>query len=165
MDGNDLNMQGALLPRELVEDEGHKEILHLHRCVYLPLVDRGGKVPDSSGLNWGQRGVRDPDEAYISIPSKIRNGYPGFFPSIGERFELMTDDGQSLVGVRAQDDGKALETPEGNAILGRYFRNRLGVPPGQPVTAADLHAYGRLDVGFTKVGERRYWMEFGKPAK
>ncbi len=135
----------------------------IHRSVCLPLADHRGEVPKASGLNWGQREKRDPDEAYISIPREIHRSRPGFFPKHGVRFTLHTDDGEELVCVVAQDEDKAIETADGNSILGRYFRRRLGLQTGERVEGAHLHRYGRFDVSITRVGESDYWLEFAPP--
>jgi len=48
--------------------------------VTLPLTTkRGGQivVPQRSGLNWGQRPGRDPNQAYLSVPVEIQRS--GFF--------------------------------------------------------------------------------------
>lgn len=55
---------------------------------------------------------------------------------------------------------KAITTPASNALLGEYFRNRLGLANGAYVTAADLRSYGRTDVTFIKIDEEHYYMDF-----
>lgn len=47
-----------------------------------------------------------------------------------------------------------------HALLGEYFRNRLGLANGAYVTAADLRSYGRTDVTFIKIDEEHYYMDF-----
>ena len=74
----------------------------------------------------------------------------------------MTDDGLSFVAVRAQksERGDAIETPEGNHILGAYLRSRMGIPGGAPVAKRDLDNYGRTDVEFCKIEDGTYYMDF-----
>jgi len=86
------------------------------------IVTSGGRerVPDRSGLNWGQRAGRNPNQAYLPIPAADQRS--GFFPEVGEAFSVECDDGFKLTLVRAQQNGKALETPDNNALLGEYFR-------------------------------------------
>lgn len=128
--------------------------------VTLPLYSkRTGDVPEKSGLNWGQRTGREPNQAYIHVPTEYRN----FFPDRGVKFTVITDDGETLIMVKAQDGGKALETPHNNSELGIYFRKRLGVPPGAPVTLSDLDNYGRRDVDFYKLDPSTYLMNFRAP--
>ncbi|GAB2570878.1 NgoFVII family restriction endonuclease [Spirosoma areae] len=126
--------------------------------VNLPLIDRYGVVPDRSGLNWGQRPGREPNQAYISVPADI--GRSGFFPERYLPFTIQTDDDKQLVLVRAQDSGKALHSTLNNSLLGEYFRNRLGLPNGAKVYVEDLLKYGRTDVSFYKVDDETYYMDF-----
>jgi len=115
-------------------------------------------VPERSGLNWGQREGRNPNQAYINIPAEI--GRSGFFPERGVQFTLHTDDGKSFICVRAQDNGKALESSLNNSLLGEYFRFRLGLPSGAKIERKHLDAYGRTNVDITKIDEEEYRMDF-----
>ena len=126
--------------------------------VHLSLLTRAGETPNRSGINWGQRANRDQNQAYINIPAKI--GKSGFFPSRYEQFAVLTDDDESFIMVRAQDDGKGLETTQNNALLGAYLRSRMGLPSGIYVTRAHLEAYGRTFVTFKKIDEETYLMDF-----
>jgi hypothetical protein len=127
----------------------------------LPLVqlkgDRG-ETHQRSGLNWGQRPNRNPDQAYIPVPSTVREAE--FFPERGVHFQVVTDDGESFIATIAQAGDKALETPHDNGILGKYFRNRLGLEPGQFVNASDLIKFGSNGVEFVKIEDSVYRMNF-----
>ena len=127
--------------------------------VELSLLARTGKVPAKSGLNWGQRAKRNPDQAYIAIPSEIYS-FTSFFPEIGKKFCVTTDDSRSFLMVRAQQKGKALHTTDDNSMLGRYFRERLGVASGEFVLRDHLVNYGRTNVKFVKIDEETYFMDF-----
>ena len=48
------------------------------------------RVPYSSGLNWGQRPGREPNQAYISVPVYIQKS--NFLPLPGVEFSILTDD-------------------------------------------------------------------------
>lgn len=125
------------------------------------LITRGKRKGDThhkGGLNWGQRDRRNPDEAYIPIPKAVRDS--SFFPPREQRFTALTDDGQSLILVVAQQDGKALHTTMDNSELGRYFRARIGVPKGEFVTRQHLLNYGRTNVGFYRIDPETYQMDF-----
>jgi hypothetical protein len=126
----------------------------------MSLLDNKGNLPMRSGLNWGQRPEykRDPNQAYIRIPASIRHS--GFFPSRKQHFTIITDDGKALDAVIAQDNDKAIETTFDNSLLGSYFRQRLGLPSGAPVTLADLKRYGRTDIDFVKIDGETYYMDF-----
>jgi len=128
--------------------------------VQVSLLDRSGGLPARSGLNWGQRPEenRAPNQAYIRVPLSLAR--TDFFPEIGRYFTLLTDDGEALVCVRAQQGGKAIQTPHDNSILGRYFRKRLGIPSGEPVTAGHLNSYGRNQIEFFPIDSETYWMDF-----
>lgn len=127
--------------------------------VKLPLFsERDNRVQVHGGLNWGQRGGREPNQAYILIPSKIARSK--FFPQRGEQFSVLTEDGFPFICVVAQQGDKAIQTTNNNSELGEYFRNKLGVPLGAPVTLEDLDRYGNRYVTFTKIDEEEYYMEF-----
>lgn len=139
-------------------------------CVTVSLLASRGQwkneVPPRSGLNWGQRPEhkRNSNQAYIQIGAKL--GRTGFFPARPQRFTVITDDGLSFEAVRAQKSpridsgGDAIETPQGNHILGAYFRARLGVQGGALVTRQHLENYGRTDVTFCKLEDETYQMDF-----
>lgn len=116
------------------------------------------QVPHRSGLNWGQREGRNLDQAYL--PVRASDQRSGFFPEIGEEFLVECDDGVVLRLVRAQQNGKALQTPENNSILGEYFRRRLGVRSGDPISLRHLHEYGRTTVDIFKTADGRYFLDF-----
>jgi hypothetical protein len=133
----------------------------------IPLVDRSGNVPSTSGLNWGQRQGRDPNQAYLSIPSPIARS--NFFPNLKTPFTILTDDDRSLICVRAQPKqrggtiGYAVQTTNNNSELGIYFRNRLGLGSGAFVQTQNLINYGRNYVSFYKVDDETYYMDFHRP--
>ena len=131
-------------------------------AVVLPLLaTKGNRKNDTharAGLNWGQRAKRNQNEAYIPIPKSIRD--LSFFPPRRKRFTALTDDGQSLILVVAQQYGKALHTTMDNSELGRYFRKRIGVPSGTFITRQHLLDYGRHDVGFYRIDSETYQMDF-----
>lgn len=119
-------------------------------------------VPLKSGLNWGQRAGRNENQAYIAVPAYIQRS--DFFPISGDEFVIEWDDGMKCTCVRAQQNGKAIQTPRDNAILGRYFRARLGVKLGFPVLIDHLLKYGRTEVDIFKIEEKLFFADF-KPAQ
>lgn len=127
--------------------------------IFLTTHSRGmERVPHRSGLNWGQREGRNLDQAYL--PVRASDQRSGFFPEIGEEFVVECDDRAVLRLVRAQQNGKALQTPENNSILGSYFRRRLGVRSGDPVSLRHLHDYGRTTVDIFKNADGFYFLDF-----
>lgn len=141
-----------------------KEIRRGTRTESLPLTmhDKRTKVPGTSGLNWGQRGERNRNEACITIPTEVDRA--GFFPKRNISFEVKTDDGCTFRLKRTGDRGKNLQGEEHLAPLGEYFRRRLGVPSGARVTLHHLQRYGRYDVTFTRKGNR-YELDFRSQTK
>jgi hypothetical protein len=122
----------------------------------ISLLTRNGEIHKKSGLNWGHRGKRNRNEAYIPVPADKYY----FFPEKGKHFNIITDDSIQLEVVRAQENGKAIETYENNSILGTYFRNRIGVKNGAFIEKEDLEKYGRTSVVFFKLEDRKYYMDF-----
>lgn len=146
-----------VLDRENTLD-GELSAMAGYKRVTLSLVTRSGEPGLQSGLNWGQRPRRNPNEAYIPLPSGIARS--GFFPLEGQHFVAVTDDRHQLILRVEQQGDKAITTPARNSDLGEYFRNRLGLPSGAFVTRADLDRYGRTDVVFLKLDEETYIMDF-----
>lgn len=129
-----------------------------YESVTLSLVTKNGKPGSRSGLNWGQRPRRDPNQAYIPLPRPIAQS--GFFPPKNIHFTAITDDRKQLTLRVEQQNDKAIATPERNSDLGEYFRNRLGLANGAFVTRNDLDAYGRTDVTIYKLDDETYYMDF-----
>ena len=129
-----------------------------YETVTLSLITRTGEPGTRSGLNWGQRPGRNPNEAYIPLPTKIARS--GFFPLEKRHFTAITDDRHQLILRIEQQNDKAITTPARNSDLGEYFRNRLGLANGDFVTREDLERYGRTDVVFIKLDEETYYMDF-----
>ena len=125
------------------------------------LVKRTGETAPRSGLNWGQREGRNPNQAYISLPSDVAAS--DFFPDKGIHFSVMTDDGKTIILSRGQDKNKGMSTPINNSLLGEYFRRRLGLANGAFVTREDLDKYGRTSVTFYKLDDEEYFMDFSQP--
>ncbi len=126
-------------------------------CLSL-IVNNTGEPGRKSGLNWGQRENRNPNEAYIPLPRKIAKS--GFFPLNKQHFLVVTDDHHTLLLRVEQQNDKAITTPASNAQLGEYFRNRLGLANGARVHTRDLDAYGRRDVSFYKIDDEQFYMDF-----
>lgn len=149
----------AVLDLENVLIEGVDSLAQAgYQMVTLSLITRTGEPGKRSGLNWGQRPGRNPNEAYISLPSRIAKS--GFFPLEKRHFTVITDDRHQLILRIEQQNYKAITTPARNSDLGEYFRNRLGLANGAFITRADLDRYGRTNVTFLKLDEETYYMDF-----
>jgi len=163
----------AVLPKVIAIEKDRGSPFYGHEKISLSLLDRFGTTGNGSGLNWGVRpngapreshgSVREPNQAYLRYPAEFQR--TDFFPAVGVRFTVLTDDGAIFTCTRAQAKGKGIETPQDNSELGRYFRNRLGLLPGSYVTVADLRKYGRFDVTFYKLDSENYVMDFALPAQ
>lgn len=126
--------------------------------IKLSLLARDGETGIRSGLNWGQRNGREPNQAYIGLPASI--AHSSFFPLGKQHFTVVTDDNKQLILRVEQQNDKAITTPMNNSLLGEYFRNRIGVANGAYVWRADLERYGRTDVDFYKLDDEHYYMDF-----
>ncbi|CAG36761.1 restriction endonuclease PLD domain-containing protein [Desulfotalea psychrophila] len=128
--------------------------------ITISLLANNGTLPPRSGLNWGQRPEqhRAPNQAYIRLPSTVYR--TDFFPEKTIQFTVLTDDGETIMCTRAQENGKAIHSPHNNSLIGKYFRNRLGLTSGVLVTKNDLTSYGRSDITFYKIDDETYYMDF-----
>ncbi|MBM3455874.1 MAG: NgoFVII family restriction endonuclease [Bacteroidetes bacterium] len=140
--------------------------------VTISFLDKKGILPELSGLNWGQRlskrthprtGViswdrREPNQAYFSLKGDSRK--EGFLPELAYTFSLITDDKHSFDCVVAQDGRKAIHSTNDNSELGRYIRNRIGVPLGTKITVEDLERYGRTDFSIEKIDDETFLFDF-----
>ena len=124
--------------------------------------DKNGN-PNLHGLNWGNRKdgtERDKNEAYLQLTPEIYS--TDYFPPKGKYFITETDDGETLILVRAQKPiGTALQTPENNAILGRYLRKRLSLEEDEEITAKNVEAY-RTTISFYKKDDLHYFLDYSK---
>ena len=115
-----------------------------------------------SALNWGQREERaNKDEAYIRVPTDAHR--MDFFPPKGHTFIIrdIDDEDEIFIAVRVSGEyGKGINSTEDNSLIGKYFKKKLGVPFGKPITLQDLEKYGKTYVDFYKVDEEDFLIEF-----
>lgn len=118
-------------------------------------------VPEGAGLNWWHGGgrSRDPNEAYVALPVAALADAATVFGSSrkGTRFDAICHDGtqfeMSLEGRQRGTDAKQISTAGNKRVFGQWILRRcLHLPPGTLVTSADLCAYGRTDIRFTRLG-------------
>lgn len=126
--------------------------------VTLSLLTNRNETGTRSGLNWGQRDRREPNQAYIPLPANV--AHSGFFPLERRHFSVLTDDGIQLILRVEQQNDKAITTPLNNSLIGEYFRNRIGVANGAYVSRTDLERYGRTDIIFYKLDDEHFVMDF-----
>lgn len=137
-----------------------RDLIRQTPFVRLSLLTGSGEMHWHSGLNWGQRNNRDRDQAYIPVPIQVHRNDPDFFPPLGHRFLVQTDDGELFWCVMAQENRKGIHTPEDNSILGSYFRKRLGLNSGARVEKEHLDQYGRSDTTFYRIDGDLFFMDF-----
>jgi hypothetical protein len=83
-----------------------------------------------------------------------------FFPNYDWYFSILADDNEIFICTRKKTNGRKINTPHNNSLLGAYFRYRLGLKDGAFVTKQDLERYGRTDIDFYKIDEENYFMDF-----
>jgi hypothetical protein len=153
---------GDQIPAPDAGNESRNPVSPPLEFVVLPLVQTAvspGQVHNAgAGLNWGQRGERNRNEAYIPIPAAVKR--TRFFPDKGVRFQVLTDDGESFIATVAQQGEKAIETPEDNSLIGAYFRRKMRLMPGEFVTTEHLENYGSNGAMFIKISEDVYRLVF-----
>jgi len=138
-------------------------IRHPHVIISLTTgKNEATRVPASSGLNWGQRPGRNPNQAYLPVTAEIQRS--NFFPPKGVSFTVLTDDGFKFDCIRAQQNGKAIHSSD-NSQLGIYFRKRMGVGSGGLITLNRLLRYGRTNVTIYKKSEDVFVMDFSVDEK
>lgn len=142
------------------KDSGIVELNNLEHIELPLLIANNTAIHEKAGLNWGQREKRERNQAYIPVPTIFNRDNPGFFPPKNQSFTLITDDGEQLICKMAQANRKAIHTTENNSIMGKYFRERLGVPLGQKVEVTDVLKYTRTSVTIYKVDAETYIMDF-----
>jgi len=148
------NVEGSLAPGDI-------ERIEYNQSVRISLLSKNGDLKTRSGLNWGQRPDRNPNQAYLSIRSDARK--EGFLPEKTFTFTLITDDNETLDCTVAQEGRKAIHTTNDNSLLGKYFRNRINVELGSLVTKNDLIRYGRTDFLLKKLDDETFFLDFSKP--
>lgn len=133
--------------------------------VYLPLYStRTGDVEPGSGLNqWNAKGrKRDPDEAYIPIPSWVHKKFEGFFPPREVPFELKLPNKEKMNAKVCQDGDKALMSNPNDALGKWILRDILDIPQGEIVTYEKLADIGLDSVIVYKLPDGSYKIDFAK---
>jgi len=128
------------------------------------------------------------NDAYIRIGMDLVEHYPDLFPvkqtepqnienvvrkdhRHNDSIDIVWDDGTTMTGllegsVPKIENGekvlypKQISTIPKKAILGKYMRERLGVPEGQQITMKDFERYGRKTIDVSLQGEGIYFFDF-----
>lgn len=151
----------------------------------LSLLGRNNEVQNAAGLNWGQNPNNHtrPNDAYIKIRVQDINQFPHLFPPKqltpittngrgriqrhNDSIEIIWDDGVMMAGLFEGSQPinniiypKQISSFPVKSELGEYIRQRIGVPPGQPVRRHHLDRYGRFDIEVSLLGEGVYKFDF-----
>lgn len=128
------------------------------------------------------------NDAYIRIGADLIEHYPEMFPKKQEaptegtevgrtghrhndNIEILWDDGTTMTGLlegsvpkningKKELYPKQVSTTPSKAELGRYLRNRIGIPEGHAITMSDLEKYGRTTIDVSLQGEGIYYFDF-----
>jgi len=145
---------------------------------------RTDEVQNYSGLNWrqGPEHHTRPNDSCIPIrASHIRN-YPELFPPKlsaptmpgeggrslrhNDKIEIIWDDGRIMEGllegsyvINRIKYPKQISSFPNKDTLGKYFRNRIEVPDGEPIWKQDLEQYGRTHIDVSLTGEGVYFFD------
>ena len=125
--------------------------------VRVSFLNKQGKLGQKSGLNWGQRIGREKNQAYLPLRGSARAEW--FLPELGEPF-VMIGDGAFKQLCSVQQQGRKAITCADNSALGRYFRKKLGLDSGSPVTMVDLGRFGRFDFALAKLDDGTFFLDF-----
>lgn len=132
--------------------------------VVLPLYSsRLREIPERSGINqWNAKGRdRKFGEAYIPVPSKVRNSFPSFFPEKDSYFRLRLPNEQILNVKICQQGGKALMSNPNKDLCDWLFRlidnsewtSRKRIIEHRPYKYSDLVHIGIDSVRISKTSE------------
>ena len=131
--------------------------------VILPLYSQKTyEVQQRSGLNqWNAGGrARDPNEAYIQIPSWIHKTFPEFFPQRDKPFTIQLPDNTTMSAKVCQDGSKALMSKP-NKLLGKWIlRDILQLKEWELLTYERLERLGIDSVEITKIDPEMYTINF-----
>ena len=122
--------------------------------VRISFLTKKGDLGLKSGLNWGQRKNREPNQAYLPIRGEATK--KDFLPDKGFTFTLITDDGIALDCTVQQDNRKAVSTTYNNSLLGEYIRKRINVPKNSLILTDHLIKYGRTDYMLKKIDDETF---------
>lgn len=170
---------------EVLPSETSEEETQFGTVCRLTLLSRDGEVQNTAGLNWGlnPKNHTTPNDAYIKIRVQDIIDFPELFPAKqlnplkfdgrgrmhrhNDAIEIIWDDGTSMEGLLFGNQNingviypKQVSSFPSASELGKYLRQRIGVPQAQPVRKHHLVSYGRTDVSVSKVGAGIYKFDF-----
>ena len=83
-----------------------------------------------------------------------------------DNIEIIWDDGTymtaALEGTQSGVFPKQIVSSPDKSLLGKYLRNRLGVPSGVAISMIDLLKYGRTNINIWLLSEGIYFFDFSQ---
>ncbi len=136
--------------------------------INISLLTTKGDVGHGSGVNWGIRPdgtKRDRNQAYIPYnkPDQKKDFFPDRTNPTDKNcplFKVVTRESGAFYMRLAQENNKAIQSADSNAIIGRWLRNKLNIPSGEFITKEMLENYGSTHVVFKKYENNIYTLEF-----
>ncbi|PRD56028.1 restriction endonuclease PLD domain-containing protein [Sphingobacterium gobiense] len=135
----------------------------------LTLLTANGRMHSTGGLNWGSNALNHtrPYDSYIPIHIGFIRANPGLIdrkPPVQRILYFHWDDG-TVMEVLFEGDGpdgypKQIASAHHKDILGKYLRNRLGLPLNRRIEMADLISYGRTTVTIERIDALNYNVDF-----
>jgi hypothetical protein len=140
----------------------------------ITLLTATGQMHRTGGLNWGSNALNHtrPYDTYIPIHIGTIRANPGLFypkPAVQQIINFHWDDGTIMQGLfegNLPDIQTGLVYPKQISstphkdTLGRYLRNRLGLPANRRIAMNDLINYGRTTVTIEKIDDLNYSLDF-----
>lgn len=135
----------------------------------ITLLTATGVMHQTGGLNWGSNALnhtRDYD-SYIPIHIATIRDNPGLFDVKSPIQQIITfhwDDGVKME-VLFEGNGpngypKQISSAHHKDILGKYLRDRLGLPHTRRVSLQDLKNYGRTTITINRIDATNYEIDF-----
>ena len=134
----------------------------IESTIYLPLYGNNKKVYERSGLNqWNAKGrLRDINEVYIPIPSKIHKKKPNFFPSRDKPFNIELPTGKILKSKVCQDGSKALMSYSNKELEEWLLRDVLSLSEGELLSYNKLQEIGIDSIRIDKINDNNFKISF-----
>jgi len=151
----------------------------------LSLLGRDGEVQNAAGLNWGQNPTNHTtkNDSYVKIRIQDIKNFPELFPPKqvnplkfdgrgrlrrhNDNIEIIWDDDVCMDGLFFGNQTvngimypKQVSSFPHAAEMGKYLRQRLNVPEGQPIRKFHLDRYGRNTIGISLISEGVYKFDF-----
>lgn len=135
----------------------------------ITLLTKTGQIHKTGGLNWGSNALNHtrPYDSYIPVHIGAIRSNPGLFdkkPTPQVTISFTWDDGTVMQGIFEGNgpDGypKQISSRPSKDILGKYLRDRLGLPHSRRISLLDLTKYGRTTITINRINATSYTLDF-----